>query len=119
MIQRDPQALKKAPGVLKKGTTPGSKRKYSTSRLWPENDNVVDAVDINAGIPPAQDVQVDEVDISGGLPKGAKFPLPELPLPPTANLRHRYSPVVEQVTNLLTRDGKVCFTIMWNQVNRG
>ena len=37
---------------------------------------------------------------------GHKFGLPELPLPSNNNLKHRYDPVVNQVTNLLMRHGK-------------
>lgn len=37
---------------------------------------------------------------------GHKFGLPELPLPSNSNLKHRYDPVVSQVTNLLMKDGK-------------
>jgi hypothetical protein len=37
---------------------------------------------------------------------GHKFGIPELPLPSTHNLKHRYDPVVSQVTNLLMRHGK-------------
>lgn len=35
-----------------------------------------------------------------------KFELPKLPLPPQSHLKHRYHPLVEQVTNLIMRDGK-------------
>ena len=38
---------------------------------------------------------------------GHKFDLPTLPLPPNANLKYRYDPVVAQVTNLLMKDGKL------------
>lgn len=37
---------------------------------------------------------------------GHKFPLPELPLPPTAHKEYRHDPIVTQLTNLLMRDGK-------------
>lgn len=37
---------------------------------------------------------------------GHKHGLPTLPLPSKNNLNHRYDPLVEQVTNLLMRDGK-------------
>lgn len=46
---------------------------------------------------------------------GHKHGLPTLPIPSTNNLKHRYDPLVMQVTNLLMRDGKksvaqrVCF----------
>lgn len=39
--------------------------------------------------------------------EGHVFGLPELPLPSTAHIRHRYDPVIHQVTNLLMEDGKL------------
>jgi small subunit ribosomal protein S7 len=38
---------------------------------------------------------------------GHKFGLPDLPIPPRANLHHRYEPVISQVTNLLMKHGKL------------
>ena len=38
---------------------------------------------------------------------GHKFGLPELPIPARAHLKHRYDPVVQQVTNLLMQHGKL------------
>lgn len=35
-----------------------------------------------------------------------KFPLPTLPLPPHSHLKSRYHPVLDQLTNLMMRDGK-------------
>lgn len=46
----------------------------------------------------------DDVDI---VEVGHKFGLPSLPLRPTANLHHRYDSVVDQVTNLLMKHGKL------------
>jgi small subunit ribosomal protein S7 len=37
---------------------------------------------------------------------GLKFGMPSLPLPKDGHVKHRYDPVVEQVTNLLMNDGK-------------
>lgn len=37
---------------------------------------------------------------------GLKFEMPVLPLPKDGHVKHRYDPVVEQVTNLLMRHGK-------------
>ena len=37
---------------------------------------------------------------------GHIFALPELPLPENDRLKHRYDPLILQVTNLLMRDGK-------------
>ncbi|SPQ26833.1 f3c73c71-ba10-44dd-b416-81854bab44d0 [Thermothielavioides terrestris] len=39
--------------------------------------------------------------------EGHKFGLPELPLPPQKHIKHRYNEVVEQITRLLMRDGKL------------
>lgn len=39
--------------------------------------------------------------------QGHKFGLPDLPLPPGSNLRKRYDTLVDQVTKLLMRDGKL------------
>jgi small subunit ribosomal protein S7 len=41
------------------------------------------------------------------LTQGHKFGLPSLPLPSNTHLKHRYDPVVEQVTKLLMRHGKL------------
>jgi hypothetical protein len=40
------------------------------------------------------------------LAPGLKFEMPSLPLPKDGHVKHRYDPVVEQVTNLLMRDGE-------------
>jgi small subunit ribosomal protein S7 len=37
---------------------------------------------------------------------GVKFGLPSLPLPKGSHVKHRYDPVVDQVTNLLMRHGQ-------------
>ena len=34
------------------------------------------------------------------------YDLPELPIPAELNMKHRYDPVVEQVTNLIMQHGK-------------
>jgi small subunit ribosomal protein S7 len=41
------------------------------------------------------------------LATGHKFGLPSLPLPSNTHLKHRYDPLVEQVTKLLMRHGKL------------
>jgi len=103
VIKRDPQTMKHAPSVLKDPTaTPRSKRKYST--LTGFGDGAA-GIGRPTDIPPVQvDVDINPKPV---LPEGAKYPLPNLPLPPTSILRKRYPPVVEQVTNLIMRDGKV------------
>lgn len=50
----------------------------------------------------------DKVSNRGALTKlGHKFPLPEKPYPDGYNLKKRYHPVLEQITRLLMRDGKL------------
>jgi small subunit ribosomal protein S7 len=44
--------------------------------------------------------------VSDPVDLGHKFGMPELPLSSTSHIKHRYDPVVLQVTNLLMKDGK-------------
>lgn len=39
--------------------------------------------------------------------QGHIYGLPELPLPSASHIKHRYDPVIHQVTNLLMQDGKL------------
>lgn len=39
--------------------------------------------------------------------EGHKFGLPELPLPSEKHVKHRYDPIVDQMTRLLMKDGKL------------
>lgn len=39
--------------------------------------------------------------------EGHKFGLPELPLPSEKHIKHRYDPIVDQMTRLLMKDGKL------------
>ncbi|KAI9699945.1 MAG: hypothetical protein M1836_002479 [Candelina mexicana] len=92
LMKRDEKAQDKAPQVLQDDlntTKPKGSRSYSTSarRL--------------------QDAPLIEMEDAEVIPEGAKWPLPALPLPPNANLKYRYDPVVQQVTNLLMKDGKL------------
>ncbi|KAH8599943.1 30S ribosomal protein-like protein S7 [Bisporella sp. PMI_857] len=52
----------------------------------------------------------DEVNIANFDPNWAyqspQYDLPELPLPSQNNMKHRYDPLVQQVTNLIMRHGK-------------
>lgn len=38
---------------------------------------------------------------------GHIFGLPTLPLPSTSHIKHRYDPIVDQVTKLMMKDGKL------------
>lgn len=88
VLKRDPEAQRTAPHVLK--DTPGTKRNYSTAAA--DKKTVASQAILNALRP---------------VPEGAKFPLPDLPLPSTAHLHRRYSPILDMVTNLIMKDGKV------------
>ena len=91
VLQRDDDALDKAPQVLQddiKSGSPKGSRAYSTSTR-------------------RQQEALISFEDDGIETTGHKFGLPELPLPSTSNMKHRYDPVVVQVTNLLMRDGKL------------
>jgi hypothetical protein len=106
---------------------PGSRRNFSTSTYYLEDLartqtalgelegrdifrqssaalQTRDAADAQSGLQAMEDFMEEE-----GLEEdeGHKFGLPTLPLPPGSNLRKRYEPIVEQVTKLLMKDGKL------------
>lgn len=78
VLKRDPDGQDKAPEVIKEEIQPAKR----TNAL-------------------ASTGEADRVPAAG-----YKFDLPALPLPSKSHLRHRYEPLVEQVTNLMMRDGK-------------
>ncbi|KAI9783219.1 MAG: hypothetical protein M1839_004059 [Geoglossum umbratile] len=84
ILRRDLEGLQKAPQVIREelGQTTGEKGQVSSSTLE----------------------ALDETEV---ITPGHKYPLPELPLASDANLKYRYDPVVQLVTNLMMRDGKL------------
>lgn len=48
----------------------------------------------------------EDLELATPQSPGYKFPLPKLPLPPHSHLKARYHPVLDQLTNLMMRDGK-------------
>lgn len=91
VLERDKDGQKKAPEVLKdalKTSAPKGSRSYSTS------------------VRNQQEAMITFED-TGIETQGHIFGLPELPLQSQLNMKHRYDPVVQQVTNLLMRDGKL------------
>ncbi|MCJ1432914.1 hypothetical protein MMC27_002272 [Xylographa pallens] len=91
VLQRDPESQEKAPQVIQddmKSTMPKGARPYSTSARRQQEAMIT--------------FEDDEVELPGH-----KFGLPELPLQSNANMKHRYDPVIVQVTNLLMQDGKL------------
>ena len=93
VLKRDEKAQQNAPKVLRddaESSAPKGTRSYSTSARRLTQTQAI----INLG--PA------ELE-----PSGQIYGLPELPLPSTSHIKHRYDPIIKQVTNLLMRDGKL------------
>ena len=91
-MERDEKAQDKAPQVVQDDLNtpkPKGSRSYSTSARRLQDPTLV---------------TIEDTEI---VPEGAKWPIPALPLPPNANLKYRYDPVVQQVTNLLMKHGKL------------
>ncbi|KAK3676050.1 hypothetical protein LTR78_004242 [Recurvomyces mirabilis] len=97
--------------------TPGSSRSFSTfARRRVEAFTESGAADLDPSMLPSasqrasyaqlQEQQSTAPQIVQEEKKGHKFPLPTLPLPSNAHLKHRHDPVVLQVTNLMMIDGK-------------
>jgi len=74
---------------------PKGSRSYST---------ITTPTGTNGGIDPSL-VNFNPPTAAAQIP-GLKFDLPVLPIPKDAHVKHRYDPLVEQVTNLLMRHGK-------------
>ena len=119
ILQRDKDAQKKAPEVLKQdiqnnssnGTnqTPSGTRSFSTSA---RRNSLELQPRAGSDGPPPDMAQFQETRIVGleyphaGF--GHKFPIPDLrPLGKAVNFKKRYDPVVEQVTRSLMKDGKL------------
>lgn len=79
ILKQDPEAREKAPEVMK------------------------EELDSSTSTQASMSFESEEREVEK---RGHKFGLPELPLPSNAHLKHRYDPIVEQVTNLMMRDGK-------------
>ncbi|KAJ9635239.1 hypothetical protein H2199_008725 [Coniosporium tulheliwenetii] len=92
VVKGDKEAEKNLPKVMQqdmKASKPSSTRSYHTSARRLQDATLI----TQTSQAPSQ--------------PGVKFGLPELPMPRSANLHHRYDPVVEQVTNLMMRHGKL------------
>jgi small subunit ribosomal protein S7 len=104
-MERDKEFRDKAPEILKKDKSEPPK---------PEGTSQASASE------PAENVTFDNLLALGKLEHvsngghasevtnpGYKFKLPDLPLPPGMNQKSRYDPIIEQVTKLLMKDGKL------------
>jgi hypothetical protein len=100
-VKGDKDAQEKLPKVMKDklkaqgNAAPKGSRSYSTmtTQTGPSNGLDMGLVDVKAATTLQQT-------------PGLKFEMPTLPLPKDGHVKHRYDPVVEQVTNLLMRHGK-------------
>lgn len=95
MLQRDEKAQENAPKVMqddKATNSPKGSRPYSTSART--------RAELSVG-PETTSVQ------GYGEGQGHIFGLPTLPLPSGSHMKHRYDPVVTQVTKLIMQDGKL------------
>ncbi|KAI9780593.1 MAG: hypothetical protein M1816_002813 [Peltula sp. TS41687] len=82
ILKQEPDMKEKAPEVLKE-----------------EIDSLISSTQASMMAETDDDIEAENS-------RGYKFDLPELPLPSNAHLKHRYAPILEQVTNLMMRDGK-------------
>lgn len=100
ILKRDKEAQKNAPEVLKqeiKNSNPSGTRSYSTSARRPARPDLVQFQTTHA-------VGLEYPD--AGL--GHKFPLPDLATwSKQSNFKHRYDPVLDQVTKMIMRHGKL------------
>ena len=118
VLKRDDAAHEKAPKVMQEDTKPSSpkgSRPYSTTsrRKAQEMEFISSNTEVEAlmGEPISPDTAEKapkRVPISSSVTgQGHIFGLPSLPLPSKMHLKHRYDPVVHQVTNLLMESGKL------------
>ncbi|KAH7083105.1 ribosomal protein S7 domain-containing protein [Paraphoma chrysanthemicola] len=101
IVKGDKEAQEKLPKVMKDklkaagNAAPKGSRSYSTMTTRTGGGDELDM-----GL-----VDVQTITKQPATP-GLKFEMPSLPLPKDGHVKHRYDPVVEQVTNLLMRHGK-------------
>ncbi|KAL9129834.1 MAG: hypothetical protein Q9217_001832 [Psora testacea] len=105
VLKRDDKAHENAPKVMQEGfktSSPKGSRLYSTSSRRKAQEMMDPVSSSVEGEPPMMD------PISSSIRgQGHVFGLPKLPLPSKLHLKHRYDPIVHQVTNLLMRNGKL------------
>ncbi len=108
VLKRDEKAQEKVPEVMKedsKSSALKGTRSYSTSaRRWAETQAI--ETPESTEILNSQTISMLDAKSIESQPPGQIFGLPALPLPSNSHLKHRYDPIVEQVTNLLMQDGK-------------
>lgn len=104
VVKGDKKAEEKLPKVMqeqlksKSGSAPKGSRSYSTSTT--PIDGAGDTLDM--GLVSFTSAPAEAAPATPGV----KFGMPTLPLPREDQMKYRYDPVVEQVTNLLMRHGQ-------------
>jgi small subunit ribosomal protein S7 len=103
-VQGDKAAQEKLPKVMQDalkskspGNAPKGSRSYSTT-----------TTPTTGGTGAGLDMGLVDFKFAPKAPEvpGVKFGLPSLPIPKDAHVKHRYDPVVDQVTNLLMLHGR-------------
>lgn len=107
ILKRDADATEKAPKVLqddiKNSNSPSGSRSYSTS-AWRSADGLELSSAESIGLPPSMTFQDIKHELGG---EGHKFGMPRTPLARTDHFKRRYDPVVEQLSKILMKDGKL------------
>ncbi|EMC98044.1 hypothetical protein BAUCODRAFT_67254 [Baudoinia panamericana UAMH 10762] len=125
ILKAEPEAQKQAPQVMKDSirtgqgaanAKPSTSRSFSTLTRRRQQDLTTSThlpSSLDPSMIPTAAQRATYTDSHPPAPPsvqdtktGHKFPLPSLPLPPTARKDERYDPIVTQLTNLLMRDGK-------------
>lgn len=113
ILERTPDGKEKAPQVIKEEINNSNPNAPSKSSSSTPSSSSADASNTTfahlLALGQMQNIAAgghgnDAVDVQSLA--GHKFGLPTLPLESQNHMKHRYDPLVEQVTNLLMRDGK-------------
>ncbi|KAH9864298.1 hypothetical protein J1614_010232 [Plenodomus biglobosus] len=102
VVQGDKAAQEKLPKVMQ------DKLKSQASTSAPKGSRSYSTMTTHTGGDEGLDMGLVDFQAMSKAPTtpGLKFEMPMLPLPKDGHVKHRYDPVVEQVTNLLMRHGK-------------
>jgi hypothetical protein len=103
IIQRDEKAREKAPEVIKQDIDNPAPDKQNAAAVT--NDDGLENMTLHELVKELSMTGISSNSTENSKP-GHLFPLPDLPLPSGMHLKHRYDGVVEQLTNLLMKDGK-------------
>ncbi|KAF2021030.1 30S ribosomal protein-like protein S7 [Aaosphaeria arxii CBS 175.79] len=94
VVDNLPKVMQDAIKAKQSSSPPKGSRSYSTTTTPVTNNGSMDIGIFN--LPTKTPAAVP----------GAKFEVPSLPLPKGSHVKHRYDPVIEQVTNLLMQHGQ-------------